>query len=181
MAEPARPLARPRCPHRGPADDQGDPRRPGRGTRAGQERRVGDGRGSWWRRTWKLVRRRGLRIARGEDAVGRSTACFGRIDRSRLIPRDGIPEERAVKVRDAVQFGRGVGLGPGSGFWARSNPGLTGPLPPSGGTGQAFESSWVPFPVPSWMRRESGGRSPARRVEPATVHDLPIARPVGGP
>jgi hypothetical protein len=40
--------------------------------------------------------------------------CFGRADRSRLRSGDGItPGERGIKVRDAAQFGPGVGLGPG--------------------------------------------------------------------
>jgi len=109
--------------------------------------------------------------------------CFGRSDRSRLIPRDGIPEERGVKVRDAVQFGPGVGLGPGSGFWARSNLGPTGPLPPSGGTGQAFESGCVPVSGPKLdaaPERRKVARA-ASRADAATDPGPPIARPVGGP
>ena len=58
------------------------------------------------------------------------------------------PDERGVKVRDAAQFGTGVGLGPRYGFWARYNLGLAGPLLPSGGTWQAVESSCVPVSAP---------------------------------
>jgi len=38
--------------------------------------------------------------------------CIGRSDRSRLIPGDDItPDERGVIVRNAAQFGLGVGPG----------------------------------------------------------------------
>jgi hypothetical protein len=39
-------------------------------------------------------------------------SCFGRSHRSRLIPGDDItPDERGVMVRNAAQFGLGVGPG----------------------------------------------------------------------
>ena len=79
------------------------------------------------------------------DARKATVRRFGRSDRSRLIPRHEItPDERGVMVRDAAQFGTGIGPGPEYGFWARPKVGPTEPPPLSGGTWQAVKSSCVP-------------------------------------
>jgi hypothetical protein len=64
--------------------------------------------------------------------------CFGRSDRSELIPGDDItPDERGVMMRNLAQFRPGVGPGLGQGFRAKQKLGPDGPLPLSGGTWQA--------------------------------------------
>src|SRR5262249_32951736 len=78
----------------------------------------------------------------GEASIGRKMTCgyasaIRRSDRSRLIPGDDItPDERGVMVRNAAQFGLGVGPGQREAFGAKKKLGPAGPHLLSGGTWQ---------------------------------------------
>src|SRR5271156_502285 len=73
----------------------------------------------------------GYRI--GVETRAYSRKYFGRLHRSRLIPRDDvIPDERGVTVRKAAQFGTGVGPGPGYGSWESQALVPIGPTPAVG-------------------------------------------------
>ena len=59
------------------------------------------------------------------------------------MPRDDInAAERRAMVRNAAQFGTGIGPDPGYGFWARPKLGPTGPSPLQGGTSRAVRSNF---------------------------------------